>query len=159
MEIKDSGNRRKFESGAVRDIEDGKGRCDLLPFDVVGRMLDAPCLDFLEEFKRSKDISLLLMSVKTFVYDHTEHKNIFTAMIEVSKHYEDGARKYSENNWKNGIPIHCYLDSAGRHCIKHLRGDTDEPHDRAYIWNLLCAIWTYIHKPEFDDVEKDIYNS
>lgn len=31
MTIKDSGNRRKFESGAVRDIEQGKGRMDLLP--------------------------------------------------------------------------------------------------------------------------------
>ena len=29
--ILDSGNRRAFESGAVRDIQEGKGRCDLLP--------------------------------------------------------------------------------------------------------------------------------
>lgn len=29
--IKDSGNRREFDSGAVRDIAEGKGRCDLLP--------------------------------------------------------------------------------------------------------------------------------
>lgn len=29
--IKDSGSRREFESGAVRDICEGKGRCDLLP--------------------------------------------------------------------------------------------------------------------------------
>jgi hypothetical protein len=31
MEVKDSGNRRSFESGAVRDMQEGKGRCDLLP--------------------------------------------------------------------------------------------------------------------------------
>lgn len=29
--IKDSGKRRKFESGAVRDIVKGKGPCDLVP--------------------------------------------------------------------------------------------------------------------------------
>lgn len=29
--IKDSGTRREFASGAVRDIQEGKGRCDLLP--------------------------------------------------------------------------------------------------------------------------------
>ena len=29
--IKDSGHRRTFESGAVRDMAEGKGRCDLLP--------------------------------------------------------------------------------------------------------------------------------
>lgn len=31
MEIKDSGNRAEFSSGAVRDLGEGKGRCDLLP--------------------------------------------------------------------------------------------------------------------------------
>ena len=30
-DLKDSGNRREFESGSVRDMGGGKGRCDLLP--------------------------------------------------------------------------------------------------------------------------------
>ena len=30
--IKDSGNRREFDTGAVRDIQVGKGRMDLLPW-------------------------------------------------------------------------------------------------------------------------------
>lgn len=29
--IKDSGDRTEFETGAVRDMHEGKGRCDLLP--------------------------------------------------------------------------------------------------------------------------------
>lgn len=29
--IKDSGDRTQFETGAVRDMHEGKGRCDLLP--------------------------------------------------------------------------------------------------------------------------------
>ena len=29
--LADSGHRREFESGAVRDMQEGKGRCDLLP--------------------------------------------------------------------------------------------------------------------------------
>ena len=37
--IKDSGNRREYESGAVRDIQEGKGRCDLMPLDVVAGFL------------------------------------------------------------------------------------------------------------------------
>ena len=154
--IQDSGNRRGFDTGAVRDISEGKGRADLLPLDAVAQLLNAPCLEPIEEFKRTKDISLLLGSIQTFVEDYTDYKDIYTAMIEVSKHFEEGAKKYGENNWKKGIPLHCYLDSACRHFIKHLRGDTDEPHDRAYIWNLLCAVWTYTHKPELDDVEKDL---
>ena len=154
--IKDSGNRRDFETGAVRDISEGKGRADLLPLDVLAKLLNTPCLASIEGFKRTKDISLLLNAITTFVSDHTEYQDIYTAMIEVSKHFEEGAKKYGENNWKKGIPLHCYIDSAVRHFIKHLRGDTDEPHDRAYIWNLSCATWTYIHHPELDDVEKDL---
>ncbi|MEL7609515.1 MAG: dATP/dGTP diphosphohydrolase domain-containing protein [Bacillota bacterium] len=29
--LQDSGSRREFETGAVRDMGEGKGRCDLLP--------------------------------------------------------------------------------------------------------------------------------
>ena len=36
--IQDSGNRREFDTGAVRDIAEGKGRCDLLPLDVVSEI-------------------------------------------------------------------------------------------------------------------------
>ena len=38
MEIKDSGERRTFESGAVRDMSQGKGRFDLLPMCVLMRL-------------------------------------------------------------------------------------------------------------------------
>ena len=38
--IKDSGKRRAFKTGAVRDIAEGKGRCDLMPLDVVAVLVD-----------------------------------------------------------------------------------------------------------------------
>lgn len=38
MEIKDSGNREEFKSGAVRDMQEGKGRCDLLPSNALIRL-------------------------------------------------------------------------------------------------------------------------
>ena len=38
MEIKDSGERTQFSTGAVRDMHDGKGRCDLLPMCVLLRL-------------------------------------------------------------------------------------------------------------------------
>jgi hypothetical protein len=25
--------------------------------------------------------------------------------------------------------------------LKWRRGDKDEPHDRAFVWNLMCCIW------------------
>ena len=38
MEVKDSGERRQFETGAVRDRSEGKGRCDLLPAAALLRL-------------------------------------------------------------------------------------------------------------------------
>lgn len=35
MEIKDSGERREFSTGAVRDMQAGKGRMDLLPWAAI----------------------------------------------------------------------------------------------------------------------------
>ena len=36
--IKDSGNRTQFQTGAVRDMHQGKGRCDLLPPNALLRL-------------------------------------------------------------------------------------------------------------------------
>ena len=38
MSIQDSGTRREFGTGAVRDAEAGKGRCDLLPACAILRL-------------------------------------------------------------------------------------------------------------------------
>ena len=37
-ELKDSGKRTEFASGAVRDMHEGKGRFDLLPMCVLLRL-------------------------------------------------------------------------------------------------------------------------
>ena len=39
-ELKDSGSRRGFGTGAVRDMAEGKGRCDLLPLREVAELMD-----------------------------------------------------------------------------------------------------------------------
>ena len=79
----------------------------------------------------------------------------FDMFLEVSKHFEEGAIKYGEYNWQKGIPTHCYIDSAVRHYLKWLRGDEDEPHDRAFVWNILCCMWTCAYKSELNDYPKD----
>ena len=105
--IKDSGNRRQFETGAVRDMADGKGRFDLMPW---------------------------------------------AALIEVSKHCENGAKKYGEHNVDKGLPTSSFMDSAVRHLAKHIDGWTDEPHLIAAAWNVLWAIQMEIKHPELKDV-------
>lgn len=152
--IKDSGNRRQFETGAVRDIQEGKGRCDLMPLDVLalinGCGEDSHVLRCLGRFQKDGMIVHLCGAVEIFTQMY--FNNSIPAMcLEVAKHFEEGAKKYGENNWQKGIPVHCYIDSAVRHFLKHLRGDTDEPHDRAFCWNIMCAIWTCKNLPELND--------
>lgn len=104
--IEDSGERREFSSGAVRDMSAGKGRMDLLPWG---------------------------------------------AIIEVSKHAENGAVKYGEHNVDKGIPTHSLCDSGMRHLAKYLDGWDDEPHLLAAAWNLLWAIQMELKHPEMVD--------
>lgn len=160
--IKDSGERRQFETGAVRDIQEGKGRCDLLPLDVVGEI-------YMTMYPEEPDIGMILKNIYQFVstnktmylmiaLDKFSHYNSWGEMfLEVSKHFEEGSKKYGEHNWQKGIPTHCYIDSAVRHYLKYLRGDDDEPHDRAFVWNILCCIWTCLHKPEMNDYDKNSF--
>lgn len=155
--IKDSGERRQFETGAVRDIQEGKGRCDLLPLDAVGDVLDDYVLRHIAQFQLSGNTICLSNALCTAWAD--EDIRMFdgdkTMILEVSKHFEEGAKKYGEYNWQKGIPTHCYIDSAVRHYLKYLRGDADEPHARAFVWNILCCIWTCKHKPELNDYAKE----
>ena len=149
--IKDSGNRREFETGAVRDIQEGKGRCDLMPLDVVAKCISNPTLAHIHCFKTSGDEKKLFSALSASGVYNDYH----TMFLEVSKHFEEGAKKYGENNWQKGIPTHCYIDSAVRHYLKYLRGDKDEEHSRAFVWNIICCIWTCIHKPELNDYKKE----
>lgn len=105
--LKDSGNRREFETGAVRDMQEGKGRCDLLP----------AC-----------------------------------ALLRLSKHYEAGAMKYEARNWEKGIPISVMIDSAMRHLLKYMDGQTDEDHLAAVAWNILGAMWMEEKRPDLQDL-------
>ena len=152
--IKDSGNRTEFDTGAVRDMREGKGRCDLMPLEVVVHMLqtkknDGP-LDSVKEFMRNRDTFHLYMALELFA-EKAYGDNTCTMFLEVAKHFEEGAKKYGENNWQKGIPVHCYIDSAVRHYLKWLRGDKDEPHDRAFVWNLMCCIWEVDYRPKAEE--------
>lgn len=153
--IQDSGARKKFSTGAVRDIREGKGRCDLLPLDMVDALLEnetvvtGTVLSNINKFRETKEFSYLLEACYSFISECDT--TVAEAMLEVAKHFEEGANKYGEDNWKKGIPLHCYVDSAVRHYLKHLAGWTDERHDRAVMWNLLCGAWTAVHVPDMLD--------
>lgn len=146
--IKDSGDRTEFESGAVRDCAEGKGRCDLVPIEAfceATRSADE-ILGKLGGFQKYKDPCILKLIFNEFV--STYFRSNYDAFLELAVHFEEGAKKYSDNNWKKGIPVERYLDSAVRHYCKFKRGDIDERHDRAFLWNILCCYWTMTYKEE-----------
>ena len=170
-ELKDSGARREFASGAVRDIAEGKGRCDLLPLDIVGALFRhytmynpdpnidqnfdyavETILNDIDEFIRGGQSSEPIYDAICTFIKISDFKSLPGAIIDVSKHYEDGARKYAERNWEKGISCHCYVDSGIRHLLKWIDNWKDEPHDRAFIWNMLGLLWTVKHKSECNDL-------
>ena len=174
--IKDSGQRREFESGAVRDIVEGKGRCDLVPLSsaailIFSSVSPVPDIDYINthiekiilealdayisRFNEGIEVQERQLSkvVQNFLIARGWSKH--DAFLEVSKHYEEGAKKYGEYNWQKGIPCHSYIDSAIRHLMKWSRGDADEPHDRAFLWNILSLHWTTINHPDLVDFVHD----
>ena len=148
--IQDSGKRREFETGAVRDIAEGKGRCDLLPLDIISSIYGDKILSLIYGFILTGETEFLRNVITQFSADIfvSPHQ----AILELAKHYEDGCRKYGERNWEKGILLHCFIDSAIRHYLKFLDGQTDERHDRAVLWNLYGALWTLQHHPEMNDL-------
>ena len=57
-------------------------------------------------------------------------------------HFENGARKYGDNNWQKGQPLSRYYASAFRHLLAVRDGREDEDHLAAVAWNVLAIQWT-----------------
>lgn len=90
--IKDSGARREFESGAVRDIQEGKGRMDLVPLDVMSELIDDDIIYEVNRALELKNEEPLFDALDAFAAKY--FKDMETMIIEVSIHYEEGCSKY-----------------------------------------------------------------
>ena len=149
--IKDSGERREFSSGSVRDTAKGKGRCDLLPLGVIAKHIYSDVvLQWIDEYMKTGRIVLLQEVIDIYRDDVRLEQE--TLLLDLAKHFENGANKYAERNWEKGQPLHVYMDSAIRHYLQYRRGDKDENHGIAFVWNIVCAMWTHENKPELIDL-------
>lgn len=156
--IKDSGHRSEFESGAVRDVQEGKGRCDLLPLPEIlefcheykEKAAKEQPLELIGRFEETGDPGFLIRAAASFA--HETYPDPYTAVLEYAVHMEDGCRKYGPRNWEKGIPLERYIDSGIRHYLKVMRGDDDERHDRAFLWNMLCGAATCRMHPKLNIV-------
>lgn len=61
---------------------------------------------------------------------------------ELALHYEQGAVKYGDHNWKKGQPLMRYIDSAQRHLNELVAGEETENHAIAVAWNMFSYRWT-----------------
>jgi hypothetical protein len=149
--IKDGGKRTEFETGAVREIDETKGRCDLVYNRGWCDITDDRVYEILEEFIRTGNRDCVISAIAGVIIKCFKG-DIDTAYLEVSQHYAEGAKKYADRNMEKGIPWHSMVDSALRHYTKWRRGDDDEPHARAVIWNLLTLLYMIDNKPELNDL-------
>lgn len=155
--IKDSGERREFETGAVRDMAEGKGRFDLMPLSEMANLfymddrIHSIILDlsYMMDSESNRQDPFTTNAIYNFIaycknkdFDDVTVSDIAEYMLEVAIHFEEGAKKYGEHNWEKGLPLNSYIDSATRHLMKHISGMTDERHDRAFIWNMLAYAYT-----------------
>lgn len=155
--IKDSGDRTRFETGAVRDLQgEDKGWFHLVPLDIVAELFGDDnirgVLKNIQKFVDTGDADYLKIALVYFA--EYEETTIPKLMLEVSVHYRNGAEKYQPHNWKRGIPISSFVSSSVRHLLKRIDHQNDERHDRAFVWNVLGAWWTMENKPEMDDLDQ-----
>jgi hypothetical protein len=173
FKLPDSGDRRFFKTGSKRDLAEGKGRLDLMPNSIVAELylyllavtdkgdpmqlmaennnvMLSDVYSSIDAYIYGGDTGMILDAIIKFaVY---RYNSLETALLEVARHFEAGAKKYDDRNWEKGQPLHVFVDSGLRHLVKWTRGDQDEPHDSAFLWNMMCLLWTHDRYPELRDL-------
>ena len=178
-EIKVTGNERTFEDGFVRYTKEGKGRYDLIPFEVIGdnismmenlyirtQAIHQTNLVAFSNFMIIEAISKLDLqaAIANITAMHYCNKNkvstirisrdsysdgLIKMLKDLSIHFEKGAAKYGENNWRKGInELWSFIDSGRRHTMQYLNGETDEPHHISAIWNFVCYLALTREEPD-----------
>ena len=74
------------------------------------------------------------------------------SILRLSKHYENGAKKYQRWNFRKGIPVSSFIDSACRHLATYQCGMDDEDHLAAAAFNVLGAMLMENTMPEMNDL-------
>ena len=74
------------------------------------------------------------------------------AILRLSVHYENGSKKYKRWNYRKGIPLSSFIDSACRHLAKYQCGMDDEDHLAAAAFNVLGAMLMENTMPEMIDL-------
>jgi hypothetical protein len=153
-DIKMDGEFHQFEGGGIRYTKTGKGRFDLIPWDVIMNIvyLTADSMDDMDTVYTfpnllmslaEQDVVDVIRYITAIKYGENHYTSGAVAMMlrDLAKHYEKGADKYGVDNWKKGIPSDSFWDSGCRHTMQYICGETDEPHYISAIWNMIGYLW------------------
>ena len=62
-------------------------------------------------------------------------------LTRIARHYTEGSKVHGRNNWMKSKDIETFKQSAFRHLVAVLNNETDENHQEALVWNILCLMW------------------
>lgn len=85
-------------------------------------------------------------------YELIPHE-LLTRLAEL---YARGAEKYGVDNWRKATEpeaIERFKESGFRHFVQWLRGDEDEDHATATIWNIISYEWHTKHNVQLTSKE------
>ncbi len=155
-EMKDSGERQGFDTGAVRDTSEGKPQYHLLPPFAWGFVHT--------EYGKYVKSALASSSCPRDVYTLFEQLYVRlwkdVGMPRLLEWLRQGAEKYSKFNWAKGIPITRCLDSLGRHFVSMMAGADDEDHGAAAFCNVtfICHYLDMIDRQMMDPAINDLFD-
>lgn len=156
MELKDSGERQEFSTGAVRDTATGKLRWGLVSPYFIRAIFDCDTngqyrpIYAITYFQETHNVDYLILA-----FTELDGK-----MEDMIIHLEKGAKKYNDHNWQRGIPVSRCIDSLYRHLISFANGETDEDHKAAakcnimFIYHYMKAIERGVLPAELNDLPR-----
>ena len=119
---------------------------------LVEKIRTEPLTDFLAERHAdaafiTKDSGKRHVEITGALRDTNEGKGRFDLipalpLKRLAQLYQRGAAKYGDNNWRKGINLPRYIDSAMRHINDFQAGERAEDHLIAAAWNLFSYVWT-----------------
>lgn len=142
---KDSGDRQQFESGMVRDTQAGKSRYDLaMDGPLFWALFDTTPLhekaDLVQEFRLWYESDGNIHQASSVIRTMASYEGgLFRVIDRYAALMTRGAVKYSERNWMKAdgeAEITRGKSSACRHLVQYLRGDNDEDHMAAVVFNM-----------------------
>lgn len=86
---------------------------------------------------------LLTAELSSVTYSKNLYLPYTYGLRRLALHYQNGAQKYAENNWRKGMPMRRYYNSLWRHLMSILEQDKSEDHCAAVIWNIVGFYTTW----------------